>query len=287
MTSEQFAHGCRSSASGRAMSRFVIGGALGLGAVVQAARVDAASALAPWTLPHELARLCSRSSCTAPARSAAASRTTNERTRGSGEGGGVSEQFRFAPNLSADRRCRARRAPASSPSGIVPRPRGGRMARVRRERVGRAFRANWLDELAPAFSARAPRRATAAQRRRRGHRRHDGTAARPVRRAADDARQGAQRAGARRCAARDASGMPVAPVFWAATDDADFDEAAVVSVALDGRCAGVAARAHAPPPERRWRDAPLDGRRARRALRGSLRDASGSASHAVVPRAAR
>ena len=28
-------------------------------------------------------------------------------------------------------------------------------------------------------------------------------------------------------------GMPVAPIFWAATDDADFDEAAVVSVALD------------------------------------------------------
>jgi uncharacterized protein YllA (UPF0747 family) len=27
--------------------------------------------------------------------------------------------------------------------------------------------------------------------------------------------------------------MPVAPVFWAATDDADFDEAAVVSISLD------------------------------------------------------
>ena len=30
------------------------------------------------------------------------------------------------------------------------------------------------------------------------------------------------------------TGMPVAPLFWAATDDADFDEAAVVSVALEG-----------------------------------------------------
>lgn len=30
------------------------------------------------------------------------------------------------------------------------------------------------------------------------------------------------------------TGVPVAPVFWAATDDADFDEAALVSVALDG-----------------------------------------------------
>ena len=29
-------------------------------------------------------------------------------------------------------------------------------------------------------------------------------------------------------------GLPVAPLFWAATDDADFHEAAVVSVALDG-----------------------------------------------------
>jgi bacillithiol biosynthesis cysteine-adding enzyme BshC len=30
------------------------------------------------------------------------------------------------------------------------------------------------------------------------------------------------------------TGVPVAPVFWAATDDADFEEAAVVSVSLDG-----------------------------------------------------
>ena len=29
------------------------------------------------------------------------------------------------------------------------------------------------------------------------------------------------------------TGAPVAPMFWAATDDADFDEAAAVSVALD------------------------------------------------------
>jgi bacillithiol biosynthesis cysteine-adding enzyme BshC len=30
------------------------------------------------------------------------------------------------------------------------------------------------------------------------------------------------------------TGLPVAPLFWSATDDADFDEAAVVSVAVDG-----------------------------------------------------
>ncbi len=30
------------------------------------------------------------------------------------------------------------------------------------------------------------------------------------------------------------TGVPVAPLFWSATDDADFDEAAVVSVAVDG-----------------------------------------------------
>jgi bacillithiol biosynthesis cysteine-adding enzyme BshC len=35
-------------------------------------------------------------------------------------------------------------------------------------------------------------------------------------------------------AMEEATGIPVAPLFWAATDDADFDEAAVVSVALDG-----------------------------------------------------
>ncbi len=35
-------------------------------------------------------------------------------------------------------------------------------------------------------------------------------------------------------ALQERTGLPVAPVFWAATDDADFDEAAVVSVALDG-----------------------------------------------------
>ena len=35
-------------------------------------------------------------------------------------------------------------------------------------------------------------------------------------------------------ALQDITGLPVAPVFWAATDDADFDETATVSLALDG-----------------------------------------------------
>src|SRR3954471_22201243 len=33
---------------------------------------------------------------------------------------------------------------------------------------------------------------------------------------------------------QEATGLPVAPVFWAATDDADFDETATVSLALEG-----------------------------------------------------
>lgn len=43
-----------------------------------------------------------------------------------------------------------------------------------------------------------------------------------------------------------ATGLPVAPVFWAATDDADFEEAAVVSVALDGGAAELRCEPTAP-----------------------------------------
>jgi bacillithiol biosynthesis cysteine-adding enzyme BshC len=42
------------------------------------------------------------------------------------------------------------------------------------------------------------------------------------------------------------TGVPVAPVFWAATDDADFDEASVVSVALDGGAQDVRCEPAAP-----------------------------------------
>ena len=42
------------------------------------------------------------------------------------------------------------------------------------------------------------------------------------------------------------TGFPVAPVFWSATDDADFDEAAVVSVLLDGGALQLTLEQHAP-----------------------------------------
>jgi uncharacterized protein YllA (UPF0747 family) len=71
-------------------------------------------------------------------------------------------------------------------------------------------------------------------------------------------------------------GLPVAPLFWAATDDADFHEAAVVSVSLDGgaRELRLAARAPAGTPMAR---VPID-----RDIEGHaalLREACGSGAH--------
>lgn len=71
--------------------------------------------------------------------------------------------------------------------------------------------------------------------------------------------------------------VPVAPVFWAATDDADFDEAAVVSVALAGGARELSLERRAPagtPMSRVAIDADID------ALAAQVRDASGSAPHA-------
>ena len=72
-------------------------------------------------------------------------------------------------------------------------------------------------------------------------------------------------------------GVPVAPLFWAATDDADFEEASVVSVALDG----------GPRELRLQQRAPAGTPMARvpigddvRALAERLREAAGSAAHA-------
>jgi bacillithiol biosynthesis cysteine-adding enzyme BshC len=76
---------------------------------------------------------------------------------------------------------------------------------------------------------------------------------------------------------QDVTGMPVAPVFWAATDDADFEEAAVVSVALDGgaRELRVHSRAPAGTPVSR---VPLDQNELD-ALSPLFREACGSAPH--------
>lgn len=72
-------------------------------------------------------------------------------------------------------------------------------------------------------------------------------------------------------------GMPVAPVFWAATDDADFDEAAGVSVALEGGAVELRLDRRAPagtPMARVVLDHDLDPLTAR------LREACGSAAYA-------
>jgi uncharacterized protein YllA (UPF0747 family) len=76
---------------------------------------------------------------------------------------------------------------------------------------------------------------------------------------------------------QDTFGIPVAPVFWAATDDADFDEASVVSVALEGqaRALRLTQRPDAGTP---MANAPLSGADLD-VLSRTLREASGSASH--------
>jgi bacillithiol biosynthesis cysteine-adding enzyme BshC len=78
---------------------------------------------------------------------------------------------------------------------------------------------------------------------------------------------------------QDTTGLPVAPVFWAATDDADFDEASAISVALDGgaRELRVGSRAPAGTP---MTHVPLDQRQID-ALSAPLREACASAPHAA------
>jgi uncharacterized protein YllA (UPF0747 family) len=75
---------------------------------------------------------------------------------------------------------------------------------------------------------------------------------------------------------RDVTGMPVAPVFWAATDDADFAETAGVWVATDAG-ADELRLTHKPPVGTPMALAPLDDDV--RLLAQRLRAASGSAPH--------
>ncbi len=71
-------------------------------------------------------------------------------------------------------------------------------------------------------------------------------------------------------------GMPVAPLFWAATDDADFDEAAAVSVVMDGGARELRLEQRSPagtPMARVSIDGDID------ALADDLRAACGSTPH--------
>ncbi|MDB4874140.1 MAG: hypothetical protein JWM41_586 [Gemmatimonadetes bacterium] len=72
-------------------------------------------------------------------------------------------------------------------------------------------------------------------------------------------------------------GIPVAPIFWAATDDADFDEASVVSVALDGGARELRMEQRAPAGTPMARVPIGDDVLA---LAERLREAAGSAPHA-------
>jgi uncharacterized protein YllA (UPF0747 family) len=72
-------------------------------------------------------------------------------------------------------------------------------------------------------------------------------------------------------------GIPVAPLFWAATDDADFDEAARVSVALEGGARELTLEQTCPAGTPMTR-VPMGGDVER--LAALLRDACGSAPHA-------
>jgi len=84
-------------------------------------------------------------------------------------------------------------------------------------------------------------------------------------------------------AIQSATGIPTAPLFWAATDDADFEEAAVVSVSLDGGARELHLEQRAPvgtPMTRVMIDGEISS------LAEVLRDACGSSPHrAFVDRA--
>jgi bacillithiol biosynthesis cysteine-adding enzyme BshC len=72
------------------------------------------------------------------------------------------------------------------------------------------------------------------------------------------------------------TGIPVAPLFWSATDDADFDEAAGVSLAINGGVTDIRLEQRAPagtPMARVPIDSEIDAHAA------VLRDACGSAPH--------
>ena len=184
----------------------VIGGAFGLGAVVRAASVALARARAVDAAARARA---------AGARRAAVSRRHDRSrravpqmmaTRDARDGGCVSDEPSFAPSRSADRRCRARRAPAQLPQWYRPRRATPTQWRAYARSVARrACRPDWYRRAARRDRTR--RGAAAARLERsangQGHRRHDGTAARTVRRSADDAHQGDQRARARRRAPGD------------------------------------------------------------------------------------
>lgn len=122
------------------------------------------------------------------------------------------------------------------PQWYAPLPhRGGEWPSYARDVVG-SIPSDWLESLAPAFTAGGPAaRRLAASGSGRGivvtTGQQPGLFGGPIMTLAK-----AITARAIADAIADVAGVPVAPVFWAATDDADFDEAAGISVPTDTGC---------------------------------------------------
>ena len=259
----------------------------------QAARVDAASRSRRGRCRTSSRGWCSPSSCIAPGRSCAGSRTTNERKREAGSGKRERASLRFAPNRSADRRCRARRAPASCGDWYRAAPRGGEWRAYAESVAGERVSTNWYDELAPAFTAR-------------------GAAAERLQRSAGG--QGivvttGQQPGlfggplmtlikalsARALAdatARRRSGIPVAPVSGRRRTTRTSTKRPSCRSSLDGRRARAASRRSAPPAGTPMARAPIDGaevdaaRRGRCARRAARRRIASYLEHGVRARIA-
>lgn len=120
------------------------------------------------------------------------------------------------------------------PEWFVPRPASAAEWTAHAQQVVASVGENWLDRLGPAIDAKG---AAASRLRRSAHGaglvvttgQQPGLFGGPLMTLAK-----AITARALADALQETTGLPVAPVFWAATDDADFAETATVSLALDG-----------------------------------------------------
>lgn len=120
------------------------------------------------------------------------------------------------------------------PQWFVPRPANAAEWRAHAQQVIASVDRNWLERLAPAFDAKGPAAARLA-------RSANGAGLVVTTGQQPGLFGGPLMSLAKAITARaladelqEQTGLPVAPIFWAATDDADFAETATVSLALDG-----------------------------------------------------